>query len=94
MKFLQILFLMCLILFSCTAGPSTQSSARCKDPQKLLGRTWQWVSTVTPLEKITVAAPERYTLCSRKTANYGLFLTAIKAAGDIPFPKNGLPRAL
>ena len=28
----------------------------------MVGKTWQWVSTLTPVEKITVAAPERYTI--------------------------------
>jgi heat shock protein HslJ len=28
----------------------------------VIGKTWQWVSSTTPVEKITVAAPERYTI--------------------------------
>jgi heat shock protein HslJ len=32
------------------------------DPHSVLNRTWQWVSTITPVEKIVVANPERYTI--------------------------------
>jgi heat shock protein HslJ len=32
------------------------------DPQAVLNKTWQWVSTITPVEKITVSNPERYTI--------------------------------
>ncbi len=28
----------------------------------MIGKTWQWQETVTPVEKITVLQPERYTL--------------------------------
>lgn len=42
-------------------APSVQK-ARSKAPADVLGITWQWVSTVTPKEKTTVQAPERYTL--------------------------------
>jgi len=39
---------------------STQAS-RSNDPRTVLAKTWQWESTVTPAEKITVPDPERYT---------------------------------
>ena len=32
------------------------------DPQSVLNKTWQWVSTITPVEKIAVPTPERYTI--------------------------------
>jgi heat shock protein HslJ len=32
------------------------------DPQSVLNKTWQWVSTITPVEKIAVSNPERYTI--------------------------------
>jgi heat shock protein HslJ len=51
-----------IVLAGCAAGKSSAPSARSTDPQRVVGRTWQWVSTVTPVEKITVATPERYTL--------------------------------
>jgi len=33
-----------------------------KDPKAVLNKTWQWESTVTPVETITVSSPEQYTL--------------------------------
>ena len=41
---------------------SAEQSVRIRDPQSVLAITWQWVSTLTPVEKITVSAPERYTI--------------------------------
>jgi len=37
-------------------------NTRSTDPQSLLSKTWQWVSTITPVEIITVTDPERYTI--------------------------------
>ncbi|MGD8644304.1 MAG: META domain-containing protein, partial [Chromatiales bacterium] len=31
-------------------------------PESVLGTTWEWVGTVTPLERFTVADPSRYTI--------------------------------
>jgi heat shock protein HslJ len=50
------------MIVGCAAGATPGKDTRSKDPQVVLGRTWQWDATVTPVEKITVAAPERYTL--------------------------------
>jgi heat shock protein HslJ len=50
------------VIFGCASGATSGPSDRSSDPQLILDRTWQWVSTVTPVEKITVADPERYTL--------------------------------
>ena len=36
--------------------------ARSTDPQSVLNKTWQWVSTITPVEKSAVSNPERYTI--------------------------------
>jgi len=38
------------------------TAQRSTDPQSVLNKTWQWVSTITPVEKIAVANPERYTI--------------------------------
>lgn len=35
---------------------------RTKDPRFVRNRTWQWVSTITPVEKVTVPDPGRYTI--------------------------------
>jgi len=46
----------------CATGGKSELAARAKEPRLVLNRTWQWVSTVTPVEKITVPKPERYTI--------------------------------
>jgi len=40
--------------------PSSQA-VRSNDPRKVQNKTWLWESTITPADKITVPAPERYT---------------------------------
>jgi len=50
-----------LLLAACAAGQSVPAE-RSKDPQAALNKTWQWESTIMPVEKITTADPERYTI--------------------------------
>jgi len=61
MLMFRIIFLALLgmMLAGCT---ETEQSVRIKVPQSVLANTWQWVSTITPVEKITVTNPERYTI--------------------------------
>lgn len=61
---LQILVhaLIGLMITGCAAAGQTGSATRSKDPQSVLSKTWQWEATVTPVEKITVPTPERYTI--------------------------------
>lgn len=49
-------------LAGCATGISDDQKALSSDPQMVIGKTWQWVSSTTPVEKITVVAPERYTI--------------------------------
>jgi heat shock protein HslJ len=42
------------------ANPAGSEMVR--DPDALRGVTWQWVGTVTPVERVEVPQPERYTL--------------------------------
>jgi heat shock protein HslJ len=58
-----------LVLVGCAAGMSGEQPARSKDPQMVIGKSWQWVSTVTPVEKITAAAPARYTILLLEDGN-------------------------
>ena len=50
-----------LVMVACAANPPAQA-AHSKDPQMILDKTWQWESTTTPVEKIAVPNPERYTV--------------------------------
>jgi heat shock protein HslJ len=53
-----------ILLVGCAAGSSSDSdqNIRSKAPEAVIDKTWQWEATVTPVEKITVPAPERYTI--------------------------------
>lgn len=44
-----------LVLIGCATGMSGEQVARSKDPQMVIGKTWQWVSTVTPAGKIALS---------------------------------------
>jgi heat shock protein HslJ len=48
-----------MMVSGCATGSQTISST---DPKAILGKTWQWEETITPVEKITVPNPERYTI--------------------------------
>jgi len=50
------------VVFGCAASGPPAANQRSTDAQVLLSRTWQWEETVTPVEKITAADPERYTI--------------------------------
>jgi len=54
--------LLCLTIGGCATGGGPVAVVHTREPGGVLDRTWQWVSTVTPAEKITVPKPERYTI--------------------------------
>jgi heat shock protein HslJ len=62
MQRILLIFLAGLIVAGCTAGSSSIQRIRSTEPEAILNKTWQWESTITPVEKITVPAPERYTI--------------------------------
>jgi len=59
---LTVFSLLVVIAAGCATGGKPEPVTRTKEPRPVLNRTWQWVSTVTPVEKITVPKPERYTI--------------------------------
>jgi len=62
MQRISLIFLAGLIMAGCSAGSSSIQRIRSTEPQAILNKTWQWESTITPVEKITVPEPERYTI--------------------------------
>lgn len=62
MNYLCVLGIIGLMVTACASSGRPTSSARSHDPQAVVGKTWQWQGTVTPVEKINVTQPERYTL--------------------------------
>jgi len=83
MKAMMISLLAGLVLVGCAAGISSEQPARSKDPQLVVGQTWQWVSTITPVEKITVAAPERYTILLQEDGNVRARFDCNKGGGKV-----------
>ena len=61
MNQLVSIVLLSMVIVACAAGQHAPA-ARCRDSQSVLNKTWQWESTTTPVEKITVPNPERYTI--------------------------------
>ena len=51
-----------VILAGCAISPLNDQDARSTAPESVVGKTWQWVSTITPVEEITATAPDRYTI--------------------------------
>jgi heat shock protein HslJ len=49
-------------LYKRAADGQTAPAGLGTDPRDVLGETWEWVSTITPAEKITVPTPDRYTI--------------------------------
>jgi len=60
-RYLNVLW-MAAVVAGCTGAGTPAADRRSTDAQALLNKTWQWEETVTPVEKITVADPERYTI--------------------------------
>jgi len=60
----RLLSVLCLvyIMCGCATNTLTGKNERSNDPGQAMSRTWQWESTITPVERITVPTPERYTL--------------------------------
>jgi heat shock protein HslJ len=90
MKLMMASLLVSLILLGCAAGMSSQQPVRSKDPQRVVGRTWQWVSTVTPVEEITVAVPERYTILLQADGNVRVRFDCNKGGGKVTLSKGRL----
>ena len=60
-RLIYIMFLG-LMIISCGKGSEPESVVEKSEPASIYNVTWQWESTVTPVEKITIQEPERYTV--------------------------------
>ena len=61
-----------------------------KDPQSALGKTWQWVSTLTPVEKITVLDPARYTIRLTEDGKAQIMFDCNRGGGDFKISEGKL----
>ncbi|MGR9087003.1 MAG: META domain-containing protein [Gammaproteobacteria bacterium] len=71
------------LLFSgCAPVGSSWAAERNSDPESILSRTWQWEMTVTPLETITAANPERYTILFGENGRIQVRFDCNRGGGD------------
>ena len=62
-RFIFFVLFTVMIAGGCATGDGKSDSvSRSTDSQMVLNQTWQWVATITPVERITVPNPERYTI--------------------------------
>lgn len=47
---------------SATADQVPADAERSRSPESIIGRNWQWVRTITPVERVDANDPARYTL--------------------------------
>ena len=90
MKPMMASLLVGLFLTGCATGMSSKRLMRSKDPQLVVDRTWQWVSTVTPVEKITVAVPARYTILLQADGNVRVRFDCNKGGGKVTLSEGRL----
>ena len=62
MRILPTVLLGMVIMVCAATSALPDQNTRSRDPQSLLNKTWQWVSTITPVKKMAVPNPERYTI--------------------------------
>jgi heat shock protein HslJ len=62
MKHMFAVLVLGMALLSCTTTVHKDQNARSNDPEIIVGKTWQWISTISPVGKITVTTPDRYTI--------------------------------
>jgi len=57
-----LIVLLNVLLVGCAVGNRHSAVKRNTDPASVVNKTWQWQGTVTPVDRITVPQPERYTI--------------------------------
>ena len=76
-----------IVIAGCAGGVPGKEPTRNTDPQLIVGKTWQWESTITPAEKISVPEPERYTILLWTMDGFRRNSTATVAAEAIRLPR-------
>lgn len=70
-----------LFLIGCATAVSRDSVNRSYDPKQVIGRTWRWQKTITPVEKITVINPDHYSLLLRDDGRVQLRIDCNRGGG-------------
>lgn len=82
MKRVLLIVLIGMVAWGCADRGVINGQGRSRDPQMVVGRTWQWEATVTPVEKISVPAPQRYTLLLAADGRAQIRFDCNRGAGD------------
>jgi heat shock protein HslJ len=78
-----------IFLIGCAAISSNNQSEQNYDHQTILDKQWQWESTITPVEKITVDKPKNYTILLKTDSKVQVRFDCNRGGGsfDISFGK-------
>jgi len=63
-------------------GGQAEPAAHDTDPGSVVGKTWQWEASITPVEKMTVPNPERYTILLTKDGKLQARFDCNRGGGD------------
>jgi len=73
---------MAIVSFAAT-GVLPDQNTRSTDPQSVLNKTWQWVSTITSVKKITALEPERYTILLKADGKAQIRFDCNRGGGEV-----------
>jgi heat shock protein HslJ len=71
-----------LIVAGCAGRTYSEPTTHSTEPSSVIGRTWQWEATVTPVEKIRVPDPERYTILLTADGKVQASIDCNRGGGD------------
>ena len=83
-QMVRIIFSMLLvfIMAACDTAPQSGSKGDVAEPVSITSKTWQWISTVTPAEKVTVPDPARYTIAFTDNSRAQIKFDCNRGGGD------------
>ena len=90
MKRMFAVLVLGMALVSCTTTVHKDQNARSSDPEIIVGKTWQWISTISPVEKITVTTPDRYTILLHPDGKIQALSDCNRGGGNYEFTKGKL----
>lgn len=88
-RLMYIIFLV-LVITSCGQGPEKGSVAVEAKSVSIYNQTWQWESTITPVEKITVNNPERYTVLFSEEGKAAMQFDCNRGSGNFTISGNSI----
>jgi heat shock protein HslJ len=72
-----------MIIAGCATGGQSGKAGPGTDPQSVLNKTWQWESTITPVERIAVPTPERYTIFLKADGKAQIRFDCNRGGGEV-----------